>query len=70
MKRVIFRLLEAVLLTLDGWVKSGLAWIDLHYPDPDIDELIREIEDAHRRAVADRPDLFENVVHLPRTRRH
>lgn len=47
----------------------GIAWCDRHSKPLDIDELIAELEAAHRAAEETRSEVYFNVVRLPRDHR-
>lgn len=67
-KRFIFRALEYFFLLLDECATVGLAWVDRHYPDPELDDLIDQVEALHERAIAEQlREAGDNPVHLPRT---
>jgi hypothetical protein len=67
MKRLIFRGLEALFVWLEDVGMRGICWVDRHYPDPDIDALIAEIEGEHRENVKQgQIQVRMNFVHLPR----
>ena len=67
-KRLFFRAAEHVFLLLDEIVTAGLAWVDRHYPDRELDDLIDELEAMHRRKIAEQlREVGDNPVHLPRT---
>jgi hypothetical protein len=42
---------EDVLIFVGEYVEIGLAWIDRKRPDPDLDQLVAEIEAAHERSM-------------------
>jgi len=48
----------------------GLAWCDRHTPAMEIDEIIAELEAAHRAAEDKRETYFNVVVRLPRDHRN
>lgn len=67
-RRLFFRAAEHVFLLLDELATAGLAWVDRHYPDRELDDLIDELEALHRRTIAEQlRETNDNSVHLPRT---
>ena len=64
MKRMLLNWLESLFLRLEHIASAGLNWVDRHYPESSIDELIEEIERAERHRF--KSLHADNVVHLPR----